>query len=70
MLIPEARFRKHLTPPARGPTRRHEAYTKLGLPTALVAPITFVLDLLANAKVITALAAVAVVARARRVAKA
>lgn len=53
---------------------------KLGLPTALVAPIMFVLDLLcsaglllfalANAKVIAALAAVAVVARARRVAKA
>ena len=52
---------------------------KLGLPTALVAPIMFVLDLLcsaglllfalANAKVIAALAAVAVVARARRVAK-
>mgnify|MGYP002820152296 CR=1 FL=1 len=53
---------------------------KLGLPTALVAPIMFVLDLLcsaglllfalANAKVIAALTAVAVVARARRVAKA
>ena len=53
---------------------------KLGLPTALVAPIMFVLDLLcsaglllfalANAKVLAALAAVAVVARARRVAKA
>ena len=52
---------------------------KLGLPTALVAPIMFVLNLLcsaglllfalANAKVIAALAAVAVVARARRVAK-
>lgn len=53
---------------------------KLGLPTALVAPIMFVLDLLcsaglvlfalANAKVLAALTAVAVVARARRVAKA
>ena len=53
---------------------------KLGLPTALVAPTMFVLDLLcstglllfalANAKVLAALAAVAVVARARRVAKA
>jgi len=53
---------------------------KLSLPTALVAPIIFVLDLLcsaglvlfalANAKVLAALTAVAVVARARRVAKA
>ena len=53
---------------------------KLGLPTAFVAPIMFVLDLLcsaglvlfalANAKVLAALTAVAVVARARRVAKA
>jgi hypothetical protein len=53
---------------------------KLGLPTALVAPIMFVLDLLcsaglvlfalANAKLLAALAAVAVVGRARRVAKA
>ena len=54
---------------------------KLGLPTALVAPIMFVLDLLcsaglvlfalvANAKVLAALGAVAVVANARRVVKA
>ena len=52
----------------------------LGLPTAFVAPIMFVLDLvcsaglvlftLANAKLLAALAAVAVVGRARRVAKA
>ena len=54
---------------------------KLGLPTALVAPIMFVLDLLcsaglvlfalvANAKVLAALGAVAVVVNARRAAKA
>jgi len=53
---------------------------KLGLPTALVAPTMFVLDLLCsaglllfaltNAKVLVALAVVAVVARVRRVAKA
>ena len=53
---------------------------KINLPPALVAPIMLVLDLLcsaglvfyalANAKVLAALTAVAVVARARRVAKA